>query len=47
MTGATTETVSRVMSRFAEADLIKTGRKWVTLLDRPRLEQVLKRGAVN
>lgn len=42
MTGSTTETVSRVMSRFAEEGLIKSGRKWVTLLDRKRLEEMVK-----
>lgn len=47
MTGSTTETVSRAMSRFAEAGLVKSGRRWVTLLDLPRLEDLAKRGAVN
>ncbi|HKZ43764.1 MAG TPA: Crp/Fnr family transcriptional regulator [Anaerolineales bacterium] len=40
MTGATTETVSRIMSRFGEAGVIKSGRKWVTILDIPRLEEL-------
>ncbi|PIV26720.1 MAG: Crp/Fnr family transcriptional regulator [Anaerolineae bacterium CG03_land_8_20_14_0_80_58_20] len=47
MTGATTETVSRVMSRFGEAGVVKSGRKWVTILDMPRLEELAKKGAVN
>jgi len=44
MTGATTETVSRVMSRFAEEKLVKSGRKWVTIMDAKRLAE---KGAVN
>ena len=47
MTGTTTETVSRVMSRFSEERLIKSGRKWVTLTDSKRLEQLAEKGAVN
>ena len=47
MTGSTTETVSRVMSRFAEDGLVKSGRKWVTIMDTKRLEELVKRGAVN
>ena len=47
MTGSTPETVSRVMSRFEEDGLIKSGRKWVTILDIQRLEELIKRGAVN
>jgi CRP-like cAMP-binding protein len=47
MTGSTTETVSRVMSRFAEEGWIKSGRKWVTLTDSKHLEEVTKWGAVN
>ncbi len=47
MTGTTTETVSRVMSRFAEAELVKSGRKWVTITNVNHLEEVVKRGAVN
>ncbi|NJC96813.1 MAG: Crp/Fnr family transcriptional regulator [Anaerolineales bacterium] len=42
MTGSTTETVSRVMSRFAEDGLVKSGRKWVTLTDMKRLEELAK-----
>lgn len=46
MTGSTTETVSRVMSRFAEEGWVKSGRKWVTIMDLKRLEELVKRGAV-
>ena len=42
MTGSTTETVSRVMSRFAEDGWIKTGRKWVTITSQKRLEERAK-----
>ncbi len=47
MAGTTTETVSRVMSRFAQAGLVETGRKWVAVADRKRLAALLKEGAVN
>lgn len=47
MTGATTETVSRVMSRFGEAGVVKSGRKWVTIMDMPLLEELAEKGAVN
>lgn len=47
MTGSTTETVSRVMSRLSEDGLVMTGRKWVTITDAGRLEDVIKKGAVN
>jgi CRP-like cAMP-binding protein len=47
MTGTTTETVSRVMSHFAEAKLVVTGRKWVTITDTERLKQMAEKGAVN
>lgn len=47
MTGSTMETVSRVMSRFAEEGLVKSGRKWVTITDTKRLEELVKKGAVN
>ncbi len=47
MTGSTTETVSRVMSRFAEEGWVKSGRKWVTIVEEKRLEEMVKRGAVN
>jgi CRP-like cAMP-binding protein len=47
MTGSTVETVSRVMSRFGEDGLVKSGRKWVTITDPKRLEELIKRGTVN
>ncbi|MFT3891749.1 MAG: Crp/Fnr family transcriptional regulator [Anaerolineales bacterium] len=47
MTGFTVETVSRVMSRFVEDGLVKTGRKWVTITDPKKLEELAKKGAVN
>lgn len=47
MTGATPETVSRVMSHFAAQGLIQSGRKWVAVMDLPRLKEVAKQGAVN
>jgi CRP-like cAMP-binding protein len=47
MTGSTTETVSRVMSRFVEDGLVKSGRKWVTIIDVKQLEELAKKGAVN
>jgi CRP-like cAMP-binding protein len=47
MTGATVETVSRVMSRFADEGLVTTGRKWVEIRDFQSLERIAKEGAVN
>lgn len=47
MTGATVETVSRVMSRFAEDGLIRTGRKWVAVTGRKGLEELVRETAVN
>ena len=47
MTGATVETVSRVMSRFSEEGLVTTGRKWVEIKDLEGMEQFTKEGAVN
>jgi hypothetical protein len=42
MTGNTTETVSRVMSHFAEEGWVNSGRKWVTLTNLDQLEKLLK-----
>jgi CRP-like cAMP-binding protein len=42
MTGATTETVSRVMSRFSEDGLVKSGRRWVTITDAGGLDKLTK-----
>lgn len=47
MTGATTETVSRVISRWTKADLVQTGRKWITLTDLVRLKELVKMDALN
>jgi CRP-like cAMP-binding protein len=47
MTGATIETVSRVMSRFSGDGLVSTGRKWVVVNDLEGLERIAKEGAVN
>jgi CRP-like cAMP-binding protein len=44
MTGSTTETVSRVMSRFGEAGWVKSGRKWVTITNPNKLEELVKEG---
>lgn len=40
MTGTTTETASRVMSQFLKDGLIRTGRKWVSILNQDALEQI-------
>ncbi len=47
MTGSTTETVSRVMSRLAQDGLVKSGRKWITITDEKRLGELARKGAVN
>jgi CRP-like cAMP-binding protein len=47
MTGATIETVSRVMSRFSAEGWISTGRKWVVINDLAQLEEIVKQNAVN
>ncbi len=47
MSSTTTETVSRVMSRFAKEGFIRSGRKWVAVADQNGLAAVIKRGAVN
>ncbi len=47
MTGTTVETVSRVMSRFADEGLVTTGRKWVELRDLQGLERIATEAAVN
>lgn len=44
MTGSTIETVSRVMSRFAENGWVKSGRKWVTITNMKCLEELVKKG---
>ena len=47
MTGTTIETVSRVMSHFAAEGLISTGRKWVSVNDLERLQEIVNEAAVN
>ncbi len=47
MTGSTTETVSRVMSRLAEDGLVRSGRKWVAVMHQKGLEDLVEKGAVN
>lgn len=37
MTGTAPETVSRVMARLRQSGLVRTGRRWVAILDPPRL----------
>ena len=39
-TGTSTETVSRIMSRFQDKKFIKTGRKWVSIIDREALKRI-------
>lgn len=38
MVGTTLETASRVVSQFRKAGLIESGRQWIAILDRQRLE---------
>ena len=45
MTGATVETVSRVMSDFRRSGLIESGRRWISIRDRDALEDIAQ-GAV-
>lgn len=40
MTGATVETVSRIMSQFRKQGLIDSGRRWVAVLDADQLAEV-------
>jgi len=40
MTGATTESASRVMSRFQKEGLIRSGRGWVAVINRKGLEEI-------
>lgn len=47
MTGTTVETASRIMSRFTEDGLVRSGRKWVALADRKGLEALVREPAVN
>jgi len=47
MTGATVETVSRVVSRFSAEGIISTGRRWVSINDLGGLEAIAKESTVN
>ncbi|WP_024794759.1 Crp/Fnr family transcriptional regulator [Tomitella biformata] len=40
MTGTTTESVSRVMSRLQKAGVIETGRRWTSILNLPALRSL-------
>jgi CRP-like cAMP-binding protein len=40
MTGSSTETISRIMSQFQKEGMIRSGRQWVAVTDKLRLEQV-------
>lgn len=40
MIGSTTETVSRTLSQFQKEGLIQSGRQWVAVSDRSRLEEI-------
>jgi CRP/FNR family transcriptional regulator, nitrogen oxide reductase regulator len=41
MAGTSTETASRIMSRFHHDGIITTGRKWVAITDTDALSEVL------
>ncbi|MDD5370126.1 MAG: Crp/Fnr family transcriptional regulator [Anaerolineaceae bacterium] len=40
MTGSTTETASRVMSQFQSDGLVDSGRQWVAILEKSKLEAI-------
>ncbi|MCL4248183.1 MAG: Crp/Fnr family transcriptional regulator [Anaerolineae bacterium] len=40
MTGATVETISRLMSQFRKQKLLDSGRRWVAITDRDRLKEI-------
>lgn len=42
MTGATTETTSRVISQFQRSGMIRSGRQWIAITDRQGLEAIAK-----
>lgn len=46
MSGTTTETASRVMSQFQKDGLVRTGRKWVSILDQQALKRIAEAEAV-
>lgn len=41
LAGTTVESASRVMARLKKAGVIDSGREWVSILDRPALEQMI------
>lgn len=40
MTGSTSETASRVISNLSKEGILKTGRKWIAIIDPQRLSQI-------
>jgi CRP/FNR family transcriptional regulator, nitrogen oxide reductase regulator len=40
MTGATAETASRIISQFQKDGLVRSGRQWIALTDKPGLEAI-------
>lgn len=46
MTGAKVETVSRVMSEFRRSELIDSGRRWISVLDREGLMDIAENALV-
>jgi CRP/FNR family transcriptional regulator len=40
LTGTTVETASRVMSELRRSGTIDSGRRWISIVDRPALEAV-------
>ncbi|MCC6314030.1 MAG: winged helix-turn-helix domain-containing protein, partial [Thermomicrobiales bacterium] len=44
MTGATVETVSRVLSQFRRDGLVESGRRWIAVRDRARLAALVHPG---
>ena len=40
MAGTSVETASRVMSRFRQDGLVRSGRRWVAIIDQPRLSTI-------
>ncbi|MEJ2598606.1 MAG: Crp/Fnr family transcriptional regulator [Anaerolineales bacterium] len=44
LTGTTTETASRVVSRFTKESLIQTGRQWISVIDRSGLAAIAEEG---
>ena len=41
MTGATAETVSRIMSKLRAEGIIRSGRQWVAIADHDRLAAIV------